>query len=177
MGFSDILQYINWVDILILTLLVRLCYVGFERGLSSEITPVIGTYIALIISLHTYFQIGDVIATYTPLPSTFTYFISFVGLAVLINYIVFLFDLNIVKKIITVQIVSLYNKIGGLVAGALRGILLISIVVIALELVPIGYITYSVAQRSLLASRFSRIGETIHRETTACLGIKQNSED
>lgn len=172
MGLSEILSRINWVDIVILILLFRISYVGFNRGLGSEIIPFLGILIALIVSLHYYSKWGNFITKHTPIPIAFSQLLSFLGLIFVIKYIFHLLESLIAGKLVTINIASLYDNIGGLIIGAIRGILLVSLVLIALDIVPFDYIDYSINKKSLMGRKFLSIGRLVHKKATAFLRIK-----
>lgn len=172
MWLSEILSRINWVDILILLLLFRISYVGFIRGLGSEIIPFLGILVALIISLHYYSKWGKFITSHTPIPIAFSELLSFLGLVFVIKYIFHLIESLIAGKIVTINIASLYDNIGGLIIGAIRGILLVSLVLIALDIAPFDYIDYSINKKSLMGRKFLSIGRFVHKKATAFFRIK-----
>jgi len=171
MGLSDVISRFNWVDVLILILLFKICYVGFTRGLGSELLPLLGICGVLVITFHFYSQFGSVIANHSPLSGSAANFTTYIALAFITKYIFHLIDILVIKKIVNVQILSIYDRIGGVIAGAIRAILLISVLVTALELAPFSYIRYSVKTKSITASFFIRTGAAVHKKIAAFLKI------
>ena len=55
----DIIRRINWVDLLVVILILRISYVAFQEGLSHEIFPIIGGVVIIIVNLHYYERIGS----------------------------------------------------------------------------------------------------------------------
>ncbi|MBL7068457.1 MAG: CvpA family protein [Candidatus Omnitrophica bacterium] len=172
MGLLDILSRINWVDVLILTILFRICYVGFNRGLANEAVPLIGIYAALVISLHFYAPIGNFISGFTSINKNHAYVLCFVSLAAFTNYVFSIIEAYIVSKVMQIHVASLLDRIGGLFFGILRGILLASVVITALELIPIKYLDDSIYKRSLLGTRFLNIAKGAHNKTFSFLGVR-----
>ncbi len=169
MEFLNILSRINWVDILILILLFRISYIGFIRGLGSEIIPLAGIIVTLIISLHYYPQAGTLISNHTPLPKSCSDLICFITLVLLTKYLFNVFDVIIIRKVISIQLAFLLDKIGGLIFGVIRGTLFVSIVLIGLLLVPSDYIQKSVKIDSFMGRKFIEIGHNIHDRATGSL--------
>ena len=172
MGINEIIPHINWVDVIILILLFRISYAGFSRGLASESIPLIGVFTALNIALHLYLNVGNFIARYTPLTSTYSYLISFIALSFITKYIFQLIEAFVVGKVVTIHIASIYDNIGGLIVGVIRAILLVSIVMIALSMLPIKYMDYSVKEKSFMGKKFIRVGHTVHAKTSQLLRLK-----
>jgi len=54
----EILSKINWVDVLVLILILRTSYVSLQDGLSHEILPLVGSICMLVFSLHYYTKIA-----------------------------------------------------------------------------------------------------------------------
>ncbi len=173
MELLDIIKSINWVDLVVLILLFRTSCAGFNKGLGSQIFPLIGIYIALIIALQYYSSVGNFVIGHSPLKSDYSYFISYFCLAALVIYIVHLIESFIIGKIVTIHIVSLIDKIAGLCVGIVRGILLVSVVVIGLSLTPFDYVYTSVNEGSLIGKKFLTIGHSIFRRTTMFLYISK----
>lgn len=165
MGLGQIIFKINWVDILILIIFIRVSYVGYTRGLSSELLPLIASFAALVISINLHDKIGGFIASHTPLsaiPAKFLVYIS-IGSSILL---VFGILSNILTgRVIKVQVATMYDSIFGLLFGILRGIVLVSFVVFALSLTPVNYIRESVKEKSLMGTRFMKIGPLIRERT------------
>ncbi|MDB4349866.1 CvpA family protein [Omnitrophica bacterium] len=172
MELGNVVWRINWVDILILILLIRTSYVGYTRGLSSEVMPLIATFAALVISLHFYGRIGAFITNHTPLSSTLSNFTSYAFIGFSIIYLFHLAMVFLRGKVINVQVETLYDTIFGLTFGIFRGILLVSFIVFALGIAPISYIRDSAKQRSLMGEKFSKVGPLIHTRTMRI--IKRN---
>jgi len=172
MGLLEILSRINWVDVLALTIVFRICYVGFNRGLSNEATPLLGIYAALVIALHFYAPIGNFISSFTSVNKTHANVLCFVTLTAFVNYIFILIDTYVISRVINVHVASLVDRAGGLIFGILRGILLASVVIAALELTPITYIDNSIYKRSLLGTRFLNIAKGAHNKTFSFLRLR-----
>jgi len=54
----EILTKINWVDILVVIIMIRTTYIAFQDGLSHEIFPLISTVFTIVLSLHYYEKIA-----------------------------------------------------------------------------------------------------------------------
>ena len=163
MGLDTIITRLNWVDILILILLIKIAYNGFSKGFSSQIFPLISAFATLIISLHVYVFLGQFVEAITPFSVGVSNFLSFTLICIALK---FLFKIigAFVGQVIKVEAVSLLERVGGLCLGFLRASVSISLVLIFLALTPIGYIKASVKEQSLLGGIFLKIGPNLHNK-------------
>lgn len=165
----EIITRINWVDILVLIIVLRISYIAFQDGLSHEIFPLIGTVCTLVLSLHYYNKISSFLITnLAKIPVGLGNFLSFFALIIVIGFI-FKLIRSIVDKIIKITWNSLIEKFGGLFAGILRAAVVASTVLIIIALMPLSYLQWSIKDRSLVGMYFLRIGPAIHEKVSAIL--------
>lgn len=142
----DILSQFNWVDILIITLLIRIGYVSLKNGLAPEFFKLLGTLLALYLSLHYYTSVSDFFRrrfSTEAMPLEFLDFICVNILAVL-GYLSFVLLRSVFCHFIKADAVPQLNKWGGLVLGAFRGVLLVSLITFTLAISSITYLKDSV---------------------------------
>lgn len=158
----NILKQINWVDIFILVLIIRVCYVAAKNGFPIELFKLGGTILAIYLSCH-YFALISVylssrIGSGNLLPLEFLEFIIFVLLAIT-GYGIFLLLRSIFNRFIKMEAVSGLNKWGSLLLGVIRGLLLASLIMFMMFISSIGYfknsvrMSYSGKRLALLAPR------------------------
>ena len=165
----EIITKINWVDVLVLIIVLRISYIAFQDGLSHEIFPLLGTVCTLVLSLHYYNKISVFLTTnLVKIPVDMANFLSFL---VLIISIGFLFKLirSILDKVIKITWHPLIEKLGGLFAGILRASMVASTTLIIIALMPLSYLQWSIRDRSLLGMHFLRIGPAIYEKASALL--------
>ena len=164
-----ILSKINWVDILIVILILRTSYVSLKDGLSHEIFPLVGSICMVVLSLHYYTKIAAFLYSLGfALPMNLLDLSGFILSAVAIG-ILFRFIKAVLDKIIKVSWHPLIEKFGGLLAGVIRGSVLTSTILIIIVLIPVPYLQWSVRDRSLTGIYFLRIGPAIYEKTSALL--------
>lgn len=142
----NILKQINWVDIFVLVLIARVCYVALKTGFPIELFKLLGTLAAIYFSLHYYILLSDLISKYVPvegIPSDILYFAIFLILAIS-GYLIFSLVRNVIYNLIKVEAVSNLNKWGGLVLGVGRAILITSLIIFTMVLSNIEYLKKSV---------------------------------
>lgn len=144
----DILKQLNWVDIFVIILLLRICYIALRNGLAVEFFKLLGTLGAIYLSLHYYTALSDWITQRQfilkeKMPLEFLDFLIFVLLAVL-GYVIFLILREAFSRFFKMEAKARINKWGGLILGIARGFLFMSLIIFALLISSIGYLKNSV---------------------------------
>ncbi|MCX5706293.1 MAG: CvpA family protein [Candidatus Omnitrophica bacterium] len=156
---TDILKQFKWLDIFILILVVRVCYVSIKTGFPVEIFKFLGTLSAIYASLHYYTLTSDFIRQRLPLeakmPLEFLDFVMFLLLAAAAYFIFFLLRTTF-YRLIKIEAVSTLNKWGGLVLGIARSVLLAGLVIFLLSISSVDYLKNSV-KHSYLGVRFFKV--------------------
>jgi len=160
------LKQFNWVDIFIVLLFVRICFVAAKTGIAAEFFKILGTLVGLYLSLHYYTFVSDwfiksILSLEDKVPLAFLDFVFFVLLAVA-GYVVFALVRTAFDRLIKMQAVASLNKWGGFFLGIGRGILLVGMVVFTLAISSISYLRLS-AQRSYLGARAFEIAPATYR--------------
>ena len=165
----EILTKINWVDVLVLILVLRTSYVSLQDGLSHEILPLVGSVCMLVFSLHYYLKIAAFFYNNgLNLSLELLRLASFILVAICIG-ILFRFIKVLIDKIIKVTWHPVIERFGGLLAGLMRGAILTSTVLIIIVLIPLSYLQWSVRDKSLTGIYFLRIGPVIYEKVHAVL--------
>lgn len=71
----------NWVDVLVIILLIRAGFVGWTKGLTLEFFKFIGIVVTMFVSLRFYDNLSSWAQTRFPIPETYGDFIWFIILA------------------------------------------------------------------------------------------------
>lgn len=163
---EDIFSRINWVDIVVLIILIRTTYIGLDKGFSVEIFKFFGIIFALALGLNFYIPLSQFISAHSFVPLSLGKILAFLGLVflmVLVFKLIYLFF----KALVKAEFVKWLDKIGGLSLGILRGILISSLVFITLLLLPWDYPGYSIKARSLSGQPILKAAEKFY-----CLTFK-----
>ncbi|MBN2830754.1 MAG: CvpA family protein [Candidatus Omnitrophica bacterium] len=156
----NVLKNFNWLDICILIIIFRVLYIAIKNGFTAELFKFFGIICAIYLSMHYYTAITDFIRGKIPveekMPLEFLDFLIFLILALTGNFL-FVLLRNAVNNLIKIEAVSTLNKWGGLFLGALRSVLLASIIVFALTISSIPYFKQSV-KRSYIGPRIISVG-------------------
>ncbi len=165
---SHYLTKFNWIDILVLIILIRTSYVGFTQGIFYEFLTTASVIIAAFVALYKFKDIGGFFVDKLNLPIEFSNFLGFI-LLVLGTFAVVRYIRNLLFKIVKVEIFSTFQKYGGLIAGFLRGSLLASLILLCLLLIPNDYIRYSVRDRSFSGVAFLKVAPICYDYTVGVI--------
>ena len=143
----NVLKQINWVDILVLILVVRTCFIAAQSGFPIELFKFLGTLAAIYLSLHYYVVLADYAMNWLSLggrtPVEFSEFVIFLVLAIA-GYCIFVLLRSIFYRFLKMEAVSGLNKWGSLVLGVARGVFLASLIMFMMFISSIGYFRDSV---------------------------------
>lgn len=150
----NIIKQVNWIDIFILILVIRVCYVAAKSGFVLELFKLLGTVITLYLSMHYYLFVSSLLVKYIPAQEVYIKLINcanFVNL-VIIGFFAFKLGRVLFNRLLKVEAVSTLNKWGSLFLGIARSILLASIIMYMLVISNSSYLNKSV-KTSYMARR------------------------
>jgi len=159
----DIIRQFNWVDIAIIVIFIRVCYVAYRSELPVELFKLAGIICAIYISLHYYTAIADFFRGRMGtknMPLEFLDFISFVFLAA-IGILFFILLRVIFWRLVRIEAVSALNRWGSLLTGMIRGFFLVGILSFGLVISSVSYLRDSVGY-SYLGSRSFRVAPAVY---------------
>ncbi len=166
-----IVNHINWVDVLIAILVIRISYVAFQEGFTHEVFPLVGSIVVIVFSLHYYMILGNLISrTLFNIPIQISDFLSFLILALGASLLV-KFISALLNKMVKMQWHPLIEKFGGLILGIVRASVVTSLVLTILALMPLPYIQWSIRDKSITGVYFLRIGPSIYGKVAAFLPV------
>ncbi len=155
----------NWVDIVLLVLLVAAVIIGSKKGLIRELMALAILAATVIVSINYI----DIIATkiYEQLGGSplITAILSFIVLLAFI-YAVFKIMGIIFFKIANLQSLGRKDQLGGALVGAIRGWLIISFIVFLVFLMPMPDKFYVEFDNSFLGSSFAKTLPIIYEGTS-----------
>jgi len=142
----NIITKINWVDIFVVIVLLRVSYVSVNTGLPAEIFKLLGTISAIYLSLHYYASLQDFVVNLAGFKSIPLGLYTLVTVAILSfsGYAVFSVLRNFFLRLLNFENVSALFKLLGLGIGALRGILLSSLLIFMMVISGYDYFKTSV---------------------------------
>jgi uncharacterized membrane protein required for colicin V production len=142
--FMDFLKSINWLDILMLALAIRIIYVAMNAGFVVELLTLLGLVVTLFLCMHYYVLLGGLISQINaPQWAIYTgiFILMWVGLEFLCRLI-----REGLLGLFSIQTASGIDKWGGILMGVLRFIVTGSLVIFLLLLTTQKYLQTSVVK-------------------------------
>ncbi len=125
------LKSLNWVDILMAVLAVRILYISSKTGFVTEFMKTLAVLISVFVAFHYYVRWADVMAGATGMTTAalqpFFHVLGFVVIW-LVAVIVMKFVRDGILVIFTVQTISMVDKWGAVVISVLRFFLTASMI-------------------------------------------------
>ena len=158
----ELITKINWVDVLVAILILRISYVAFRDGLSHEIFPFIGSILIMVLAMQYYTVLGSSISrNMMNMPIELANFLSFLILVIALGFLVRLLRVAL-DKIVKVQWHPIMEKFGGLAVGIVKAYVVTGIVLMTISLMPLSYLQWSIKDKSLTGKYILRAGPQIY---------------
>lgn len=143
---AQIRTQINWLDLFIIIILIRICYTAIKAGFPAELFKIAGLILATYLSLHYYSGLSSFLSGLIGPKNTLSALLSPVSFIFLAGAGIFAFSLlrRIFLKLVKMEAVSSLNKWGGFVLGITRAFLFASLVVFIFVISGTGYLKRSV---------------------------------
>lgn len=159
------IRQINWLDIAILILFLKICITSLKNGLPAELFKLLGAIFSVYLSMHYYTALSAAIRRQSSfaqenLPVDLFDFASFLALAIL-GYIIFTLLRILFSRFIKMEAAPHLDKRGGLVLGIGRAFLTVSLLAFMLAISGIGYLERCV-KTSYLAKRLFSIAPSAY---------------
>ena len=158
---ENILKYINWVDIVIVILLLRGAYVGYRGGFGREIGRLISIVAGIVVSFRNYRLLGNLISSHSFVPSLYSNIISFILLLVIVALVVKLL-MTVIRQLMRVEFVPAVESNGGLILGLIQGAIIASLVLVILVWLPFAQLKKAITKDSYLGPIVLEISPAIH---------------
>jgi len=168
----EILKSINWLDIVLLIIILRSVYIGVKLGLTAELFNFFGVLVSLICAIVWYSRTADVLVINFKLPVWLSQFLCFIIIAQFVR-LIFKYGLALLLKILNVQFVPQLERIGGGVIGFGRGVILSGIIILAIGLIPNAYLRESIEVKSFTGKFLVKVIEGTYTSLTFWLPEEQ----
>jgi uncharacterized membrane protein required for colicin V production len=160
----NFLRQFNWVDIFILVLLYRICYISMANGFVTELFKLLGTVTATFLACHYYhsllFEFKDKVGSQF-FPVNFLDFLTFVLLASA-GYLIWTGVRLLFSKAIKTEAAVNFDKWAGLTLGVVRAVLLAGLITCAFMVSSIEYFR-AITSSSYFGSRFSHVSPSVYK--------------
>lgn len=163
----------NWIDIVLLVLLVASVIVGSKKGLIRELMALAILCATVIVSINYIDVIAEKIYAQLGGSPLVTAILSFVALLAIV-YAVFKVLGILFARVANLQKLGKKDQLGGAFVGAIRGWVIISFMVFLVFLIPMPDKFYTEFEGSFLGPAFAKTLPAMY-ETTA--GLHPNNPD
>ncbi|MFH1201960.1 MAG: CvpA family protein [Candidatus Omnitrophota bacterium] len=140
---ASFFKNLNWIDILVLTIILRTSYIGLRRGFVIEFFKGIGLFFGLFISLHYYSKLTEFLNKLTPVPADFLEPLVLLSILILI-VLGFKFIRDAILLLFKIEPKTYLDRWGGAFLGIVRSVLVASLVLLGLVFFPIDYFKKSI---------------------------------
>jgi len=154
----------NWVDIVLLVLLVAAVIIGSKKGLIRELMALAVLAATVIVSINYIDQIAITVYEQIGGSPLVTALISFIILLALI-YALFKLLAIIFYKVANLQKLGKKDQVGGALVGAVRGWIIISFLIFIVFLFPMPERFYLDFESSFLGPTFARTVPVLYEST------------
>ncbi|MEK7142661.1 MAG: CvpA family protein [Patescibacteria group bacterium] len=159
----------SWLDLIVLFIIVLYAIDGFRRGFIKVAFDVVGIFISFIIALKFYNFAGSVFASFG-LNQNFTKIVGFLSLWVIFEIIFFLISLLIFHYIPKYVHLNRTNKWFGILPGILKGIMIVSILIMILMVLPFSADLKEKMARSFITGKLIKSTAKIENQLETVLG-------
>ncbi len=146
----------NWVDLVIITLVLRACYVGFGRGFLTELISLGGVVTSTAIAVNFHGPIFQQLTPwwhFDPAALDFTCFLLLLFVSLFIIHLI----LRKLSAILKWERIHWLIQGMGMVCGGVRGLWWAGLVVLLMLALGLPYLTASVRERSLFAPQLEKM--------------------
>ena len=153
-------ERISWVDIVTITLLLRMGYIGFRLGLGAELVKLAGTVAGLFLSFRIYQAAGDFLVSKVSLGTEWAAVLAMMVLVVF-GYFIVTRLLSLLGYLAKLTFDKKLDHAGGFLAGLVRGLLVTSVVWVACLQLPSDYLQEFIRKHSLSGEVVSRMAPAV----------------
>lgn len=142
----DLITKLNWIDLLLVFIAVRILYIGAKKGLLVELFKVLGILAAIYLSMHYYTFVSDFFnqrLNLKVIPLDFLDFLVFMFLAG-VGYLLFLVLREVCTHLVKMEAIPTLNKWGGLIVSTARVVLFTGLIIFGLTISCVNYLKESV---------------------------------
>jgi uncharacterized membrane protein required for colicin V production len=143
---------VNWYDVVVVAAMFYGVWSGIRAGLMGELIRVIGLVLMLVLAAQFHQPLGDWINANSPFPDDASQLIAFVSIAVVIYLFTVWIRLATRKRMLEVKTSPMVENVGGGFAGAVRMVLIMAWVTVALSLSMASSLRDEVGERSYFGS-------------------------
>jgi len=145
------LDIINFLDIIILVILLFFAYNGFRRGFIDQTSTILGLLAALFVAVRQYEYFTQFLEPYLDLSTSLLQFISFAVIFIVVNIVIHVLGITL-KKIVDAIFLQPVDRAAGFLLGLVKAGIIVYLLILILAQIPYQKIN-DVLNESFLAKR------------------------
>jgi len=157
---SNSLSELNWIDIFGLIVLIRISYVAIRQGIVVELFKLLGCISAVFFASHYYTVLSEAFPSAVKFPQVLAEVFSFITLILIGYFLVFLLR-AVFFRFFKIEASALIDKWGAALIGIIRGLLVVSLILLFFLLTNVRYLRRSI-NSSFAGVRVSRIAPRVY---------------
>ncbi len=160
---DNILTNLNWLDLLMIVVMIGTVYRGAAQGFIVEFFRILGTFFAIIFALHFYFRASEFIYHFFPVSVKFCEIVSFILIAV-ITVLVFKLARDGWILLLKVESKSSFSKWLGAILGVFHSFLVCALLFFFISLLAVEKIDIF-AQKSITGVYLRDLSLKVYKAT------------
>jgi len=153
---KEFIQRLTWVDYLAVIAVLRGCYVGYKSGIFPEILRIVSYVATVLTALYFTEPFAKFLTLNTFLNATTASAVAFFGLLALVFLSTKLISM-LLLKMLKVGEGGFLLRVVGMLLGAIRWMLLLSLLFMLIAKSPMTALRADIERRSLIGSEVSRV--------------------
>lgn len=158
---AEILRNFNWIDILMVCIIVRVVYIGFKNGFIIELFKILTIVFAIFITLHYYSRLGYFLS------DKFSFIrVSFDVLSFCLLWLLVIGFFKLIRDgvllLLKIEAHPLFHKWGGLLLGVFRSVMTCSLLFLLLAVIQSNYIV-QISKNSFVRPYLNDLAPDIYR--------------
>ncbi|SFL07644.1 CvpA family protein [Halanaerobium salsuginis] len=145
------MDIINFLDVIILVILLFFAYNGFRRGFIDQTSTILGLLAALFVAVRQYEYFQQFLEPYLDLSTSLIQFISFAIIFVVVNIVIHVLGITL-KKIVDAIFLQPVDRAAGFLLGVVKAGIIIYLLILILAQIPYQKV-HQVLNNSFLAQR------------------------
>lgn len=145
------MDIINFLDIIILVVLLFFAFNGFRRGFIDQTSTILGLLAALFVAVRQYQYFEQFLEPYLDLSASLLQFISFAVIFIVVNIVIHVLGITL-KKIVDAIFLQPLDKAAGFLLGLFKAGIIVYLLILIMAQIPYQKIN-DVLNNSFLAQR------------------------
>jgi membrane protein required for colicin V production len=145
------LEIINFLDIIILVLMLFFAFNGFRRGFIDQTSTILGLIAALFVAVRQYQYFETLLEPYLDLSPSMLQFISFAAIFIVVNIVIHVLGISL-KRLTDAIFLQPVDKAAGFILGLFKAGIIIYLMILIMAQIPYSKVN-NVVEESFLAQR------------------------